>query len=292
MLKLPDLCTLYARWVRFWFSRSPVYEWTRLMTWVFPHPKRCRAEVHGFKILLDLSDILQANFLVEGTWEPAFSHWVASISRSAKIIIDVGAHCGYFSLLARRFAPPSAIIYAFEPNPRMQAQFHENVTINRFANIELLPMMVGDTAGTLTLYIRDALEPGASSRHRIAHFDRAVTVPITTLDDFCDQRGIQQIDLIKMDIEGGEAAALAGLRRGLMEGRVQVLLMEIHPRQLSLDALQSIPDLLDEAGYSVFKLDDEGHVTPIETDASFAGLGKVVAIHPDRLAALHEVFEE
>ncbi len=58
-------------------------------------------------------------------------------------------------------------------------------------------------------------------------------VPARSLDDLLDESGVQNVDLIKMDIEGGESMALAGMCAGIRRGRYRRLLLELHPVQLA-----------------------------------------------------------
>ena len=58
-------------------------------------------------------------------------------------------------------------------------------------------------------------------------------MPARSLDDLLDESGLDKVDLIKIDIEGGEALALAGMSAGLRRGRYRRLLLELHPVQLA-----------------------------------------------------------
>jgi FkbM family methyltransferase len=258
------------------------------MVQALPHPRTCRAGLAGFEMALDLRDLLQTNILLDGVWHPHVSRWMAYLSSSAQVIIDVGAHCGYFALIARTFAPAPAHIYAFEPNPRLQAQYLRNVELNGFTNMHLAPLGVSDAPGTLTLYVREAFEPGASSRYRVPHFDRTITVPTTTLDNYCDEAGVGHVDVVKMDIEGGEADAISGMRRGLRAGRYGALLLEVHPSHAPPGQLEAMMHDLREAGYVAFRLrEDEVDAVGLAGD-SLPGEGQLLLVHPEHLPTLQQ----
>jgi FkbM family methyltransferase len=281
-----SLCKIYARWLRFWYIRSPLpFELRRLLVALFPHPRTCHVRLAGIEMALDPSDLLQANILLDGVWGRDLSRWWAYLVSSSERIIDVGAHCGYFSLLARRFAPPSAIIHAFEPNPQMQMQYRRNVSLNNFEGMYLAPLAVSDSPGTLTLYIRKMLEPGASSRHRTPHFDQAITVPAVTLDAYCDEQHIDRVDVLKMDIEGGEVAALAGMRDGLKAGRYKVLVIEVHSSLLPPGAVEQMFFDLRKADYALFAIQGEAAYRLADESAAPE---QVMAIHADRMAAFQK----
>ena len=252
------LCRLYARWMRFWFGKPVPYELGRLLILLFPHPRWCMVPHGGHRLALDLTDMLQANILLDGVWEPEFSRWWAYLSSRAAVIFDVGAHCGYFSLLALDHAPGGAHVYAFEPNPRMQNQLRKNIELNGLTNLRVIPKAASEATGALTLHVRRAFEPGASSRHAIPHADSEVCVEAVALDEFCEAHGIAAVDALKMDIEGGEAAAIAGMREGLRVGRYRVLAIETHFSHLGLEAVRGMLGTLAASGYAIFEL--QGHV--------------------------------
>ncbi len=280
------LCRAYARWVRFWHGRSVPYLLARFLVAAFPHPRWCYVTFDGYRLALDLSDVLQVNVALNGVWDPELSRWWAYLTSQAGTVFDVGAHCGYFSLMARRHAPPTAHIYAFESNPRMQKQYQLNIDLNHFDNVHLIPKAVSDGSGTLSFYVRTAFEPGASSRVRVPYTDRLVTVETVALDAYCEESGIRQVDVVKVDIEGGEAQALIGMKDGLRAGRYGILVIEMHPAVLSRDDVAGMARTFHEAGYILFRLRDEIALRLSDDDDLSVGHVQVMAVHPSRLPTL------
>ncbi len=281
------LCKAYARWLRFWYIQSPLpYELRVLLVSLFPHPKRCWTNLIDMEIEIDPSDLLQANILLDGIWERGVSCWWAYLASGAKVIMDVGAHCGYSTLIARRFAPDSAHVYAFEPNPRMHEQLERNVALNNFSHVHAEPLAVSDGPGTLSLHIRNAIEPGNTSRHLVPYSDKTILVQAVAMDEYCDEAGIAQVDAIKIDIEGGETAALLGMRRGLRAGRYGTLIIELHPKLLQPGGLRAMLTDLKEARYTLYAI-DSGDAVPLDEEALPGG--HVMAVHESRLATFELV---
>lgn len=280
-----NLCRKYAHWLRFWHRNSPIYELTLLMAKIFPHPRRCHAEFAGFSMALDLTDILQANLLVEESWEEDLAPWMEFVSSSARTLFDIGTHCGYFTLMMRARAGAQASLYGFEPNPRMQAQYRDNLALNKIDNVELVPAAVSSEKGSLTFNIRDDLEPGASSRYAVPYARNAVTVDTIVLDDFCDERGIEKVDVVKMDIEGGEASAIEGMRRGLKAGRYRSLLIEVHPDHLPPGGAESMINAFAAGGYLAYILRG-ATANPVSLDDALRGHDRIMVVHPDYLREL------
>jgi FkbM family methyltransferase len=133
--------------------------------------------------------------------------------------VDIGANFGFFSLNACRAIGERGSILAFEPNPVMAARFRDNIKHNNFKNIIVEECAVGHTNGVATG--RDTrnvsvVDHGSVSYRSSAAFGEpdngpasgAGSVRMVTLLDALGRHKIRQIDALKIDIEGHEAAAL------------------------------------------------------------------------------------
>lgn len=150
----------------------------------------------------------------------------------APLVLDIGANRGLYAEMVLGCAP-GARLHAFEPHPRT----FEALT-QRFggrAGVVLNHAGCGAAAGELSLF--DYAEADGSSHasmHREVierlHASRAVEhrVPVTTVDDYVARRGLERIDLLKIDTEGHEFAVLQGAARTLDQGRVERVHLEFN----------------------------------------------------------------
>jgi FkbM family methyltransferase len=136
--------------------------------------------------------------------------WLALLGE-ARVVFDVGAYVGVFALSAAIGAPEREV-HAFEPVAESFARLQENLRVNRVAGVRAVPTAVGARDGEITLHVPQGLWlPNHSST--LAGFrqgTQAVTVPLTTLDRYARERGIERVDLVKIDTEGNEDDVLAG----------------------------------------------------------------------------------
>lgn len=148
------------------------------------------------------------------------------------VCVDVGANVGVYVMQFARWAGPEARVVAFEPNPGAMAALRRHVRMNRLdGQVELVASAVGARAGSATMYASDAdgMSRLGAPNSRIASRVRELTVPVVTLDEFCESRGLAP-DWLFMDIEGFELAALEGARRTLAGGRGRLrVVVEMHP---------------------------------------------------------------
>jgi FkbM family methyltransferase len=168
-------------------------------------------------------------------------------------VVDVGAHQGIYSygLLSK-----AAVVEAFEPLPEPYmtlAAFGGRLHAHRVA--------LSDHDGIGVLHvpsINGRSETGLASLLPSSGNHTAVEVPLHRLDRY----GFQDVVLIKIDVEGHEAAVLRGAQETLRRNR-PVLCIEIEQRHLGDTPIQSEFEPLAEQGYDGFFLDTTNEVRPI-----------------------------
>jgi FkbM family methyltransferase len=146
-------------------------------------------------------------------------------------VLDVGANIGFYSLLASRAAGNDGVVHAFEADPRNVAHLEANARSNGCSNISVRNMAVADAPGTHVF--RMAAKPTHSSLFAsMSASDVASTIEVETamVDDALADSPV--VDVIKMDIEGGEPGALRGMTTTLEASRAVKLFIEFEPRAL------------------------------------------------------------
>jgi FkbM family methyltransferase len=140
------------------------------------------------------------------------------------VVYDVGANTGVYALAvaARR---PDARVVAFEPDPAVRSHLAANVRVNGFDNVEVRGEGVGDETGTRRFFRSTYDELGSFDEARASAWEArvrdAVEVPVVTLDDVV-AAGAPPPDHLKVDVEGGAAAVVAGARTVLESARPTV----------------------------------------------------------------------
>jgi FkbM family methyltransferase len=183
-------------------------------------------------------------------------------------IIDIGANLGIFSLLmSRRF--PDREIHAFEPGPTTFLALQSNIVRNRASNVQAYRSAVADHDGKVSFAAREEARANSSIRAEGEITDRsAVTVDCTTLDTFISNAGLERIALLKVDVEGFEAAVFRGAMRAFSICRPSVVYFEVCP-PLARDAGFDPADaarFLSAHGYALHRLADDGALVPVDAD--------------------------
>jgi len=177
--------------------------------------------------------------------------------------LDVGAHIGAFTLIGAKMVGNEGKVFAIEPMPPCAEAIRRNAALNAMQNVRVYDGAVCDYSGKIGF-----TSDGAQSGGWIARSAERTTfeAPCWTLDDFLPYAGIHRVDVLKLDTNGNELAALRGAEKTLRQGGLGTLIMKLYnPRvtqeRFGCDSRESLR-LLREWGYQL-KLVDHQDAFPI-----------------------------
>jgi FkbM family methyltransferase len=164
-------------------------------------------------------------------YERDVSAWLAAQIRPGMTIFILGGHVGIHALYAAKLLVGAGCVYVFEGWPENCEALKTNIRINPRLEpqIQAIASCISDHSGSI------AMSAGSSDgKHHVSADSgaEAISVPAVTLDDFTAEHALRP-DLIVMDIEGHELAALHGGQR-IIESCRPLLLLEHHDNQALL----------------------------------------------------------
>lgn len=174
---------------------------------------------------------------------------VEPVIMSAKdSILDIGAHAGFFSLYARSLNPLVKIV-AVEPEPNNFQFLNKNLTENGVENIETIKAALSSKRGNRMLLIsKDSHNHRLSISADQGSPARSISVYTYSLSDLMKKCIINNVSLLKLDIEGGESEVIESLS-GQDLSKIGAIIMEYHLRG-GVD-LKIIEEKLRENGFGV-----------------------------------------
>jgi FkbM family methyltransferase len=202
-----------------------------------------------------------------------------SLSLTGKTVYDIGGFEGIFTLFFARSAGPQGRVVTFEPNPVNQGRIEKNVALNKLTNVTLVKKGLGSKSSTATLVIPgDLREAGtvntdAQKRYEGSANHREYTIQIEALDDLVASLNLPKPDFIKLDIEGYEIEALAGMKKVLSTHKPQ-LHIEVHTHVFDdvaqkKEYLKGLLEALWGHSYSVTCVETGAKVDAMPTDTLF-----------------------
>ena len=173
----------------------------------------------GLKLIAHLSD---EKYYLTGAYEEAVQQAMVRILRPGMIFWDVGAHAGFFTLLARRAVGSDGSVQAFEPMPENRRRLEEGLRLNEMGDVSVHPYAVAAEAGGGVLY-----DGGSTSMWTLLGEANDLVAPrvdvqCVTLDDLAE--ALPAPHLVKIDVEGAEVDVLRGGARMLFVHRPRVLI--------------------------------------------------------------------
>lgn len=207
------------------------------------------------------------------TWQygvighPAEMRLTAYVLRTLKegeVFLDLGASCGFYSLLADRIVGDRGAVYAFEPTKpvfemlKKNTQGHSRITIEELA--------VTDRSGTATIQMNHR-SPVANSLTIVADGAQPLSVGTISLDEYCVKKSITP-NFIKIDVEGAEELVIRGARE-LLRRTSPIISMEMLKESDGAHVRAAL--LLIELGYHPYAMLDGGVIEPVEMNSDGTG---------------------
>jgi FkbM family methyltransferase len=198
---------------------------------------------------------------------------------TARVVFDVGANAGLYTLLAAA-VNPNVEIHAFEPTSELVECLMDNLRLNNLKSVTVNPVAVCSYTGEAYLHRFTGGDNGDNDGTNFVNDDpqgAACRTKAVSLDEYCSGKGIQQIDLLKLDIEGSELDALAGARNLLAARAIGCIVVELieWAANRAGHSTRDIKELLAGCGYGVYVLDGNA-LQPISQDAIHDGDNVIV----------------
>ncbi|MGH9878810.1 MAG: FkbM family methyltransferase [Nitrososphaerales archaeon] len=219
--------------------------------------------------------------LVDGVYEAKASNFVLERLKPGMVFIDIGANIGVFTLPAARKVGPTGCVIAIEPSPRVFPSLEQNLALNGLSNVRLIQCAAFNSDNqTVPFYEAPVDQFGMGSLG--AQFD-ANPIPVLThtLDYILSEQMIEQVDVIKVDVEGFEAAVFQGAEKILTGNKPPIVVFEFcdwAEGRVPGGQRGAAQKALKDWGYRIWRLEDLLHGKPPLEDILTIGFETLVAI--------------
>lgn len=223
-----------------------------------PDPSVVRMRLYKKLVVeVDLATAMGRGFYYNGTCEAEIASFLKQTLKPGMTFVDVGANFGEFTLLGSALVGPRGRVFSFECSPTTLPSLRRNLELNRPSNVTVVAAALSDTDGHVTFYPGSEKDSGSSSlTPPHDHKGQTVTVESMTLDSLARREKLDRVDVIKMDVEGAEWAALRGAAGLLGSPDPPVLVFEYNEviARRSGWQLDDVKDLLERHNYKLHSL--------------------------------------
>lgn len=154
---------------------------------------------------VDLRSSIGRGIFMTGRFDPLVFVPIAEALAGGGHFLDIGANVGYYSVLAAEVLAHRGRVYAFEVDPRPLRCLRLNACLVSGERISVQDVAVGEESGVACL-----VQAKESGHTRVSVGVRGPSVRMVTIDEWCRSHRVRDIRAIKIDIEGGELAAMKG----------------------------------------------------------------------------------
>jgi len=185
-----------------------------------------------------------------GCWLGSYEYEQRSIFEkyvgSGDVVFDIGAHVGFFTLIASVLVGSSGKVVAFEPLPENLRYLREHLSINHIDNVTVIEKAVSSHSGSVRFSKHTNRAMGGISD------EGEMEVTAVSLDEMMEEAVAPPPSCIKMDVEGGELLALRGSCCFLRRFH-PIIFLSTHGPQIH----KSCCRLLRQSGYDLISLDGQ-----------------------------------
>lgn len=182
-----------------------------------------------------------------------FKAWTETCSKK-RVVFDVGAHIGLYSLTACKVVDIDGCVIAFEPAEVNYKALIRHMRFNEISNMRVFPFIVGKEDKDEVLFYESVFPTGMHRKIPLKGYKKRLKRQVT-LDTFCELNGFYP-EVIKIDVEGGEGDVLKGAS-GILKKSHPTIFLSIHPGLLQYynTSIRELLDFIVQQDYRLFNFD-------------------------------------
>jgi FkbM family methyltransferase len=213
-------------------------------------------EINGIYYELHLAEFIDSEMYYFGFFEEHTTKALKTLVKPGMTVLDIGANVGIHTLLLAQLVQKSGRVIAFEPMPWARRRLHNNISLNRFDHVHVEPIALAERDGAQVTSFRTSWNKFGESSTEPEH-----VVPFERLDSYLRGENIDQVDFIKLDVDGFELKVIAGAMETLQTARPTIC-MELGNWTLAEQggSLRELVDLLLGADYRFY---NESELKPL-----------------------------
>jgi len=210
-------------------------------------------ELDGYKLSIIPEDVgISSELQLFKTHEPLTTKLTLEILNEGMVCLDVGANIGYYAFLESKQVGDSGKVIAMEPSPRNFQQLKKNSELNNSSNVDIYNYAAGDKEGTVEFVVSKLsnLSKVVVPGRKIPEGCEIIQVPLIKIDSFIQEKGITNVDFVRMDVEGYEINVFDGMWDTIKKFK-PIIQMEFHIPPIDQKEQLKFFTTLKDLGYEI-----------------------------------------
>ncbi len=200
-----------------------------------------------------------------GSYEGAETQLLKRVLKPGMVVMDAGAHRGYYTLLASFLLGKDGRVISFEPSPRERQWLRMHRFANGRKNVTIEKSALGIRRETAEFFITLGKQTGCNSLRypKGVLYSMPIKVQVVTLDQYYHDTRLERLDFIKMDVEGAEKDVLTGGGECLQKARPAIMceLSDIRTLRWKYRPVETVK-LLEQKDYSCYFIRPDCRLEP------------------------------
>ena len=223
------------------------------------------------KLYVRIGEEIGKQIFVAGQYDLPTTSFMLRFLKPGMVFFDVGANIGHFTVLAARRLEDAGMVCSFEPSQREFALLKANISLNSLNNVRLFRAAVSSAA---SLTILKVFPSGDGAFNTLGHpsHTRSGTrntseerVECITLDSVIEESRFDHVELLKIDVEGGEVDVLRGAGNLMKMEKSPVVICEVGDETLAGfgETGNSLRTVFREFEYDLYAFNADGSLTGV-----------------------------
>ncbi|MUL35999.1 hypothetical protein BWI75_06445 [Gloeocapsopsis sp. AAB1 = 1H9] len=196
--------------------------------------------------------------------------WCQQLVKPGMVVLDIGAHIGYFTWLFSDLVGPSGKVIAFEPCPENYPLLLHNIKARGCHVAEPVCVALSDEIGEVDLFISKGNTTHSLNKEFTQNQEGSVRVRSTTVDAYMANLNHPLVGFVKMDVEGVEPKVLTGMMDTIYRNPELVMVVELNPEALEAGgySAEELIAQLEALGFVPKAIKEDGELVPPFEDSS------------------------
>ena len=230
-----------------------------ITNWIIKKLLPKKVKIGKYFLFLNPNDPVVSGAIFFNVYEKSESHFIKSICFEGMNILDIGANIGYYTALFSQLAGDKGSVIAIEPDLESYKYLSKSINSFNYKNVLSFHLAASDIKQKLPLFISKE-NRGDNRLYSTNQKRNSIMVDCLTVDELLEENKMENLDLIKIDVQGYEPKVLKGMLKIVRSSKKLMLLSEFWPKGI-LQAGESPKEfltMLRKMQFQLFELKKNG----------------------------------